>query len=351
MAKKDSVEDQFDQVFDVMPGAEYDTEEIESVDMNFGLGEEEPEEEETEETEQPEAAEAEEEPVVAEENTEETAEETAEEEESEAEEPVAEAEPEPEPEPEPEVAPEPEKKEHMVPKSRLDEVLQKQKALQKQVDDMKKATEPSKNAPDPYNFDEKEREYMNLVLDGKEADAVKLRQEIRIAEKAQLEFEMNEKMQQTVQHNAQATALQAAANELEANFPVFDQNSAEYNEEFTQEVIGLRDAFIMQGFDAVDSLMKASNFVIKTHDLAAPEPATSTLDAPTAPKARQPDEVAKKRAEVSKKLKAAEAQPPELPGESSASRGEKAIDVTTMSEDEFNALPAATIQRLRGDVL
>ena len=32
MAKKDSVEDQFDQVFDVMPGAEYDTEEIESVD-------------------------------------------------------------------------------------------------------------------------------------------------------------------------------------------------------------------------------------------------------------------------------------------------------------------------------
>ena len=41
MAKKDSVEDQFDQVFDVMPGAEYDTEEIESVDMNFGLGEEE----------------------------------------------------------------------------------------------------------------------------------------------------------------------------------------------------------------------------------------------------------------------------------------------------------------------
>ena len=77
MAKKDSVEDQFDQVFDVMPGAEYDTEEIESVDMNFGLGEG-AEEEETEETEQPEAAEAEEEPVVAEENTEETAEETAE---------------------------------------------------------------------------------------------------------------------------------------------------------------------------------------------------------------------------------------------------------------------------------
>ena len=95
---------------------------------------------------------------------------------------------------------------------------------------------------------------------------------------------MSEKMQQTVQHNAQATALQAAANELEAQFPVFDQNSATYNEDYTQEVIGLRDAFIMQGFDAVDALTKAANFVIKTNDLAAPEPTNSTLDAPTAPK-------------------------------------------------------------------
>ena len=55
----------------------------------------------------------------------------------------------------------------MVPKSRLDEVLQKQKALQKQLEDMKKAQEPAENAPDPYDFDAKEREYMNLVLDGK----------------------------------------------------------------------------------------------------------------------------------------------------------------------------------------
>lgn len=337
MAKEETPNSQFDQVFDVMPGAERDTEEVEAVDMNFGLGEEEPEVEEP-------VAEAEEEPVAEAE----TPEEEPEEEEvvaEETEEPVAEAEPEPEPEPEPE------KKDHMVPKSRLDEVLQKQKALQKQLEDMKKAQEPPANAPDPYDFDSKEREYMNLVLDGKEADAVKLRQEIRNAEKAQLEFDMSEKMQQTVQHNAQATALQVAANELEAQFPVFDQSSESYNEDYTQEVIGLRDAFIMQGYDAVDALTKAANFVIKTNDLAAPELTNSTLDARTAPKQRVVDEVAKKRAEVSKKLQAAESQPPELPGESSASRGEKAVDVSTMSEDEFNALPDATIKRLRGDIL
>jgi len=340
MAKKENPEEQFDTVFDVMPGAERDTEEVAAVDMNFGLGEEPVQEEE--EPEEEVAAETEEEPVAEVEEPE--AEEEPEEpvaEVEEAEEPVAEAEPEPEPE----------KKDHMVPKSRLDEVLQKQKALQKQLEDMKKAQQPAENAPDPYDFDSKEKEYMNLVLDGKEADAVRLRQEIRTAEKASLQFEMTEQMQQTVQHNAQATALQAAANELEANFPVFDQNSESYNESYTQEVIGLRDAFIMQGFDAVDALSKAANFVLTTNNLVAPEPATSTLDAPAAPKQKAVDEVAKKRAEVSKKLKAAEAQPPELPGESSAARGEKAVDVSTMSEDEFNALPDATIKRLRGDIL
>jgi hypothetical protein len=50
-------------------------------------------------------------------------------------------------------------------------------------------------------------------------------------------------------------------------------------------------------------------------------------------------------------MKAAEAQPPDMPGESSAARGEKAFDVMALSEDEFNALPAATLKRLRGDVV
>ena len=71
---------------------------------------------------------------------------------------------------------------------------------------------------------------------------------------------------------------------------------------------------------------------------------------PTAAKSSV-DEVAKKRAEVARKMKAAEAQPPDMPGESSAARGEKAFDVMALSEDEFNALPAATLKRLRGDVV
>ena len=61
--------------------------------------------------------------------------------------------------------------------------------------------------------------------------------------------------------------------------------------------------------------------------------------------------MAKKRAEVSRKLKAADAQPPELPGESSANRGEKGLDLSSMTEEEFGSLPEATLKRLRGDIL
>ena len=215
---------------------------------------------------------------------------------------------------------------------------------------MKAAQEVAEDAPEEYDFAAKEVEYQSLLLDGEAEKAAALRQEMRTAEKTQIAYEMRQEMTQTVNQNQQATALQAAASELEVAFPVFDQNAAEYNAEYTQEVIDLRDAFITQGFGAVDALGKAANFVVKSYDLvSAATEEGSTLASKKAPTSQ--DEVAKKRAEVTKKLKAAESQPPELPGESSADRGDKALDISTMSEEEFKALPPDTLKRLRGDIL
>lgn len=318
--------------FDAMPGADRMDEADEKLDFNFGLGEEPAAELEEDE---PEAElEEEEEPVAEDEQPKPDL----------SQEPEVEAELEEEPEPEPE----PDTKKPMVPKSRLDEVLAKQKALQKQLDDLMATKQADAEAPSDYDFAEKEVEYQNLVLDGESQKAAALRAEIRAAERAQLEYELTQKMSQQVTQSQQMTALQQAASDLEANFPVFDQSSADYNAEYTQEVIDLRDAFIVKGDNAVAALSKAAKFVIREYGLDA---ATPSLSADTAPKQKQVDELAKKRAEVSRKIKAAESQPPELPGESSANRGEKAFDVSNMTEDEFNALPEATLKRLRGDIL
>ena len=238
-------------------------------------------------------------------------------------------------------------KKPMVPKARLDEVLAKQKALQKQLDEVNAANEKAEDAPEAYDFDTKEVEYQNMVLDGETDKAVALRREIRKADRAELEYEMRQEMNQTVTKDRQVNALQQAANAMEETYPVFDSNSEEYNEDYTNEVVELRDAFIVQGFEAVDALSKAVNFVVKDRDLGLqPEEAPSL-----AGKAKSVDEVAKKRAQVKKKLRAAEAQPPELPGESSSQHGEKGIDLATLTEEEFAALPEATLKRLRGDIL
>ena len=51
-------------------------------------------------------------------------------------------------------------------------------------------------------------------------------------------------------------------------------------------------------------------------------------------------------ANVTKKLKAAESQPPAMKGEI---KTEKKIDLSLLSSEEFDALPAETLRRMRGD--
>ena len=325
-------------VFDARVGAD-PMEQEESLDLNFM-------DEEVEET----VAEVEEPEVETEETK---AEEEAEVEAAQVEETEAQAEEEPEAEVEEETVAEVEEpiaepKKHMVPKERLDAVLAKQKALQKQLEELQAQNTPVQNAPEPYDYDTKEAEYQEFILDGETAKATALRKEMRAAEKAEIQFEMEQKMGQTVEHSQQATVLQQAAAELESTFPVFDQHSETFNADATQEVVDLRDAFITQGYQPVDALSKAANFVIKDHGFADADP-ESALAAPAVTK--PVDEVAKKRANNQKKLKAAQSQPPELPGESSSSHGEVAQDMSTLTEEEFNALPAATLKRMRGDIV
>lgn len=347
MEKQEATEDKT-LTFNVMPGAE-PLEAPENVDLSFP--EPEPEAEKAEESEEAEETTAESE------EAEETADAEPEtdgddDDDTEPDEGTPEEEPESEEETEEELPlaaekAEPEAKSPMVPKSRLDEVLAKQKALQKQVEEMKAATEKPAEAPEEYDFDAKEIEYQQLVLDGEAEKAVALRKEIRGAEKAQIEWEMEQKMGQTVQQSQTATALQQAAAEMEAAYPVFDQNSSEFNEEYTNEVVELRDAFIIKGYDPVDALGRAVKYVVKDRDLDA----AGEAEQKPALAAAKPEQSAKKKANVAKKLKAAESQPPELEGEGSSSRGENVVDFNGMSEEEFDALPEATLRRLRGDIV
>ncbi len=75
----------------------------------------------------------------------------------------------------------------------------------------------------------------------------------------------------------------------------------------------------------------------------------NTAPAPIAPKQNVEAIQKKKVAAVKKKIDVSQSQRPELKGQGNAERGEGTLDVNSLSEDEFNALPEETIRRLRGD--
>ena len=347
MAKKDNNTEELE--FEGMPGADPKTEEDAApfqVDMNF---EEEPEvtEEEVEEEET-------EDEVVAEETTEEVAEEQVEEVATDKTESETET---PEPEsvqgddeqpveaveegPEEEVE---ESKAPMVPKSRLDEVLAKNKEMQKKLQDIE-SEKPAEPEVPAYDFVGKEKAYQDLVLEGETNKAALLRQEIRDAEKEQIMSEMKSQMGQTVQQDRENHELAAKAQEIVDVFPIFDQNSKQYDEKLTAEVMELRDAFIYQGYGAADSLAKATEVTLLSKKPELLQGADVAED--PAPQLSKVVQEKKQKATVRKKVEAAQAQPPAMKGESA--KNKKVVDINVMSDDEFGALPEDTLRRLRGD--
>jgi len=234
------------------------------------------------------------------------------------------------------------KKSPMIPKSRLDEVLAKQKVLQKKLDEqLAQQAEVQAEAP-KYEFEVKESEYQQLVLDGEIEKATSLRTEIRNAERAQTMFEVQQKLGQTVQQSQEAMQLQTTAQFIQEQNPILDENSQEYSKETADEVIDLRDAFIVQGYQAADALTKATKYV-----LAGNQPVAEEASLPKKGNGKIVQK--KKKAMVQKKIEVSESQPPELKGQGNAERGEGTLDVNALSEDEFNALPEETLRRLRGD--
>jgi hypothetical protein len=238
----------------------------------------------------------------------------------------------------------------MVPKSRLDEVLAKNKKMQKRINEIEQAEAAAKAEAPQYDFASKEQEYQQLLLDGEMNQAAVVRNEIRQAEKEAMMFEVQQQMGQTVQQNQEAQELQAKAQEIEQTFPILDQNSTTYDEGLTQEVMDLRDAFMVQGYGAADSLARATEYT-----LAAKRPellstaGDSSLQGNENVVTQEQVQERRQKTTVKKKVAAAKSQPPAMKGEGAGERGEKPVDIDVLSDDEFMALPEETLRRMRGD--
>lgn len=236
------------------------------------------------------------------------------------------------------------KKQPMVPKSRLDEVLAKNRELDAKL----KAEQAAREAATPkpkenetaFDFDAKEAEYMQLVLDGEKEKALAIRREIRAAEKAE-----HEASARTVNgQDSEAVALAKAAEAILETFPQFAEGHEKYDAEATKTVIKMRDALIRGGSNAVEALNEAVEFTVKKYGFdeeLAPAKDDKVVDLEE-----------RRKKDVKNKIDTQKKQPPEVPGEGERSRVKKEINkVEELTDEEFDALPEATRRRLRGDII
>lgn len=242
------------------------------------------------------------------------------------------------------------KKQHMIPKDRLDQELAKRRQLENKLKELEaKVNQGEQPAVADFDFDEAETKYMEAVMDGETEKAKQIRREIRQKEREAVQFELQQSMQQTSQQTQAQIRLESAVKEVTATHPYLDLNSPEADQDLINETNELMSGFLNAGYDAVDALNKAVSYTTKSAGLNAPidEPAVipNAID-----KKVVEAKAAKKTADsAEKKAQAAKQQPPKLGGESQRSRDDNVVDIFKMSDKELNQLSDEQLRKLRGD--
>lgn len=247
-----------------------------------------------------------------------------------------------EPVEEPEV-PEGLKPDHKIPKARFDEVNLKRKAAEarlKQLEDELNRLKSPQEAAAAFDFDAKEEEYMSAVVDGEFAKAKAIRAEIRQAEQATLRAEAAKAKTEAVTQTQIELDFKSTVVELETKYPAFNSRAEVFDEDATNEVLELHQAYMQMGKYPTpsDSLRAAADLIALKHGVL--EPAQKA--APSAPPAKQVA-AAKRKAEVASSQ-------PSIP-QSGVPGTPTEAGVGMMSEEEFDALPESKKAELRGDLV
>ena len=265
-------------------------------------------------------------------------------EEPEVEEEVAEEEePEAEPEPEPEEEP---KKKILIPKSRLDDEIAKRRKLEADLAELQKKhqqVETTQAQDEAFEAATKEanallRQANEAVLDGELDKAAELQQQ------ALVKMSMANKATRAQEVDTDAIYSQIEAKlelkhtikDIYANYPEFNHESESADPELIERAVMYEKMYAEMGHTPAEAVRRAVEDTLK---ILAPE----KLAPKAAPAAKKP---ARDTSNLAPKIDAAKKAPPR-PQTTSAE--EPTLDVRTLSDDEWDALPESTKARLRGD--
>lgn len=260
------------------------------------------------------------------------------------------------------------KKPIYIPKDRFDSINTRRKTaeaenaeLREQLAAAKAGIAPAPTAPaaapaaaaeSPYTdewFDDKEREYADMVADGAIDAALALRKEIRAAERESYAAESDARVRARVEEDRTVSTLRSRIEEnssyLASLNPSLDDSGDAFDEAQVHKIVAMqRGLMATKQIAADEALMEAAELLGF---------ATTVSAVPAAERGLSAEELAAKRAEradIRRKVSDAAAQPPGGGGSQSAP-ADSDIVVQGMSIEEFDAMPEATKARLRGDIL
>jgi hypothetical protein len=227
----------------------------------------------------------------------------------------------------------------MVPKARMDEEIARRRQLEERLAKLEEGAKPQEEPEPEFDFDSKEADYMEAVLDGETDKAKAVRKEIRNEERKAMAKELRQDIHNTTNVTKQHLDLDVAVADMVESYPVLDSKSDEADADLIAEANELMGMYAEKGMAQADALRKAVRMTL-----------ASSMPELLQPKAVESKPTAKKRTtDVKQKLEAANKQPAKLAGESAATRGNDVVDISTMTDADFDKLSDAQMKRLRGD--
>lgn len=238
-----------------------------------------------------------------------------------------------------------------IPKSRLDKEIARKKALQNQVEELQRQIDANKHTPGQqaefvFEAGDDPKKMFDKVLEG-DLDTANTLFSDMVTKAVQAGIQtatanIDSRVTDQVRSANRAQTEAEVAEELENTYEIFRADSEEYDDALVGETLAIRDSFVARGYEPADAMRQAADYVIKVNK---PE----LLQEPTTEAA--PTQQTRNPQAVEKNVAAANQQPPSLPTSTQGSKAPPEVDISNLSDEEFAALPQATLARLRGDVL
>lgn len=244
-----------------------------------------------------------------------------------------------------------------IPISRFNEAQRKSRErmeeLQKQIETLQKKTtaEETKSAETDLEaaIDDLEKQHNDALKDGDAEAAGRIRREIRHKEREAVLLLSKQTSTEARNMAVEEVRVDLLIERLESDYPMLDPESNEYDEDMISLISATRRGYEAEGMASSAALEKASQDILTrlAPDTKKPLGKRGGLGS---------DEVTNRRGkQVKRNIEDSKRQPPNTAsiGKDSNKKG-GGVDtdnVLNLSDEELEALPKATLAKLRGDLL